>query len=194
MTLAAKLRRAPLRAVTGALILEQGLSKMNGDDDQAKALHGMAAGAYPIVEKVPPKPFLKALAVGEIALGGALLAPIVPAGLAGLGLTGFAGALLGLYWRTPGLHAEGNPRPTRQGITLAKDTWLLGIGTALVVDAALTESPITGDSARAEAKATLKAEAKATRKSAKRSADHTRQAARRAAKRARKQAESVLPG
>ena len=190
MTLAAKLRRAPLRAVTGALILEQGLSKLNGDDDQAKALHGMAAGAYPIVEKVPPKPFLKALAVGEVVLGGALLAPIVPAGLAGLALTGFSGALLGVYWRTPGLHTEGNPRPTKQGITLAKDTWLLGIGTALVVDAALTESPITGDSARAEAKATLKAEAKATRKSAKRSAER----ARRAAKRARKQAESVLPG
>ena len=48
-----------------------------------------------------------------------------------------------------------------QGTAIAKDVWMLGIGTSLVVDAALTESKITGENSRAEAKATIKAEAKA---------------------------------
>jgi hypothetical protein len=182
MSLAAKMRRAPLRIATGAFILNAGITKLGGDDEQAKAVHGMAARAFPVLEKVPPKPFLKSLAAGEAALGAALLLPIVPAGLAGLALTGFSGALLGVWWRTPGMHAEGNPRPTTQGTAVAKDVWMLGIGTSLVIDAALTESKITGENSRAEAKATIKAEAKAARKSAKR-----------VAKRARKGAEGLLP-
>jgi hypothetical protein len=186
MTLAAKLRRAPVRIVSGAFILNSGLGKLNADDDTAKKLHSMAAGAYPVLEKLPPKPFAKALSIGEIALGGALLAPVIPAGLAGLALTGFSGALLGMYWRTPGMHAEGSPRPTMQGTAIAKDVWMLGIGTSLVIDAALSESPITGETARANAVATVKAESKAARRNA-------RRASNRAAKRARKQAESLLP-
>ena len=182
MTLAAKLRRAPGRIVTGTFILNSGIGKLSGDDDTAKSVHGMAVGAYPVLAKVPPKPFLRAFAIGEVALGGALLAPIVPAGLAGLALVGFSGSLLGLYWRTPGMHAEGSPRPTLQGTAIAKDLWMFGIGTGLVIDAALTESPITGDQPRANAKASIKYEAKAARKAVKR-----------AAKRSRKQAESLLP-
>ena len=76
----------------------------------------------------------------------------MPAGIAGLALIGFSGALLGMWWRTPGMHAEGSPRPTQQGTAIAKDVWMLGIGTGLVVDAALAESPITGDQARADAR------------------------------------------
>ncbi|HEY2300196.1 MAG TPA: hypothetical protein VGH43_20905 [Jatrophihabitans sp.] len=183
MTIAAKIRRAPMRVATGAFILNSGLGKLGAEDDVAKGVHSMATGAYPFVEKIPPKTFTKALAVGEIALGGALLAPIVPAGLAGLGLIGFSGALLGMWWRTPGMHMEGSPRPTKQGIAMAKDVWMLGVGVSLVTDAALTESPITGDQARADAKATAKADAKAARNATKR-----------VAKRARKQAGSLLPG
>jgi hypothetical protein len=182
MTLAAKIRRAPMRIATGAFILNSGLGKLGADDETAKRVHSMAAGAYPMLEKIPPKPFAKALALGEVALGGALLAPIVPAGLAGLGLITFSGSLLGMWWRTPGMHMEGSPRPTQQGIALAKDVWMLGVGVSLVTDAALTESPITGDQARADVKATAKADAKAARRATKR-----------AAKRARKQAESLLP-
>lgn len=181
MSLAAKLRRAPLRIATGAFILNTGLTKMGGDDDAAKALHGTATGAYPFLDKVPPKPFLKALAVGETALGASLLLPIVPAGLAGLGLIGFSGGLLGMWWRTPGMHAEGSPRPTQQGTAVAKDVWMLGTGVSLVLDAALTEGKMTNEHARAEAKAAIKAEAKSARKGA-----------RRAAKRAAKQARSSL--
>lgn len=198
MTLAAKLRRAPGRIATGAFILNAGLGKFNANDDTAKALHGMASGAYPLLAKVAPKPFLKAVSVGEIAVGGALLAPIVPAGLAGLALTGFAGSLIGMWWRTPGMHAEGSLRPTQQGTTIAKDVWLLGIGTGLVIDAALSESPVTGDQARAEAKANTKAHAKAARKSAARTANSARKQvhkqAHKQAKRARKQAADLLPG
>jgi hypothetical protein len=183
MSLATKLRRAPGRVATGAFILNSGLGKLNAGEDTAKALHGMASGAYPMLHKIPPKPFLKALAVSEVALGGALLLPIVPAGLAGLALTGFSGGMLGMWWRTPGMHEEGSPRPTQQGTAIAKDVWMLGIGASLVVDAALSESRVTNEQSRADTKASIKSEAKSARKAAKR-----------AAKRARKQAESLLPG
>lgn len=137
MTLSAKLRRAPGRIVTGAFILHSGIGKLSGDEETAKAVHGMVSGAYPVLEKIPPKPLLKLAAASEIALGSALLLPVVPAGLAGLALVGFSGGLLGMWWRTPGMHEEGSPRPTPQGIPIAKDVWMLGIGTSLVLDAAL---------------------------------------------------------
>jgi hypothetical protein len=63
------------------------------------------------------------------------LVPLVPARLAGLGLMGFSGALLGMWWRTPGMHEPGSPRPTHQGIAIAKDSWMFAIGLGLVVDA-----------------------------------------------------------
>ncbi|WP_427891801.1 hypothetical protein ACQHIV_04120 [Kribbella sp. GL6] len=54
-------------------------------------------------------------------------------GLAGAGLTAFSAGLAGLYLRTPGLRCPGSLRPTDQGVPIAKDVWLLAIGTALVV-------------------------------------------------------------
>ena len=78
MSLAAKIRRAPGRIATGAFILNSGLGKLRRTRRPPSSLHGMAAGAYPVLEKVPPKPFAKALAVGEVALGGALLRPARP--------------------------------------------------------------------------------------------------------------------
>lgn len=190
MTFAAKLRRAPLRIAAGAYILNSGITKLDSDDDASKMIHGMAAGTYPVLHKVQHKQFSRALAIGEVALGGALLTPLIPAGLAGLGLAGFAGGLLGLYWRTPGMHEEGSPRPTQQGTALAKDVWMLGIGTSLVIDAVLTESKVTGDEARAQAKATIKSEAKQARKRAHRAA----KSAQRTANRVSKQATDMLPG
>ena len=137
MSLSAKLRRAPARIVTGAFILNSGLGKLKGNDETAKAVHGMAAGAYPALDKVPPNPFLKVLAVSEVALGSALLLPFAPAALTGLGLAGFSGSLLGMYWRTPGMHEEGSIRPTQMGIPIAKDVWMLGIAASLLLDSAL---------------------------------------------------------
>jgi hypothetical protein len=95
----------------------------------------MAAGTYPVLADVPPERFVRALAIGEIALGGALLAPFVPDGLAGAGLTAFGAGLLGLYARTPGMRKDGSIWPSPQGMGLSKDVWLVAIGAGLVVDA-----------------------------------------------------------
>jgi hypothetical protein len=137
MSLSAKLRRAPQRLASGAYIVNSGVSKLNADEDTAKAMHGMAAGTYPVLAKVQPKLFVKGLAIGEIAVGSVVLLPIVPPVLAGAALVGFSGAVLNMYWRTPGLHEPGDPRPTHQGQPYAKDVWLFGIGTSLIADGLL---------------------------------------------------------
>jgi hypothetical protein len=129
-----RLWHLPVRAATGAYILNSGLSKRDAPPEVAEQLHGFASSAYPQVSDLPPDRFASTLSTTEMAVGAVLLAPIVPAGLAGLVLTGFSAALLGLYLRTPGLTEEGGVRPTQQGVPIAKDVWLLGIGLALVID------------------------------------------------------------
>ncbi len=96
----------------------------------------MASRTYPMLEDVDPRRFTKALAGTEIALGATLLAPVVPAWVAGMGLGAFAGGLLNLYAHTPGLHREHSILPTADGMAIAKDSWLLGIAVALVIDRA----------------------------------------------------------
>jgi hypothetical protein len=128
------LRQLPARVATGAFVLHSGLGKRNADQDTADQLHGWAAGTYPVLGKIDARRFAKLLAAGEIATGAALLAPFVPAVVAGAALSGFAGALLGLYVKTPGMRREGSIWPTEQGIGLAKDVWMLGIGLSLVLD------------------------------------------------------------
>ncbi len=66
--------------------------------------------------------------------GATLLVPVIPSAVAGAGLTAFSGGLLGLYARTPGMRKENSPFPTQQGIALAKDVWMMGIGLGLVID------------------------------------------------------------
>ena len=39
------------------------------------------------------------------------------------------------YGRAPGTRREGSLAPSQQGIALVKDTWMLAIGVALVLDA-----------------------------------------------------------
>lgn len=142
MSIAAKLRRAPIRVAAGAYLLNSGVGKLSVDEATAQGLHGMATGAYPFLSKMSPMPFSKSLGVSEAVLGAALLLPVLPAGLVGLGLTAFAGGLVGLYIRTPGVHDK-YFRPVGNGVGLAKDIWLASIGIGLVVDAALSESPVT---------------------------------------------------
>jgi hypothetical protein len=125
--------QVPLRLATGAYILDSGLGKWSADAEAAKHLHGFASGAYPFLATVEPTAFTKALAAGEILLGASLLVPIVPAGVAGLGLLAFGAGLVGLYTRTPGMRRPGSPFPTQEGIPLAKDAWLAAIGAALVL-------------------------------------------------------------
>lgn len=129
------LRQLPGRLAAGAYTLHAGLEKMKASPEHAAGVHGMAAGTYPVLADVPPERFVRVLAVSEIAIGGALLAPVVPAGVAGAGLTAFSAALMGLYARTPGMRKPGSVWPAPQGIGLSKDVWLLAIGAGLVVDA-----------------------------------------------------------
>ncbi|MCU1459137.1 MAG: hypothetical protein JWL73_3229 [Actinomycetia bacterium] len=127
------LRHLPVRLATGAFILNSGLSKRKADAETAKGIHGFASTAYPQLANLDAEKFVKLLSTGEIAVGTALLLPIVPARLAGAALTGFAAGLVGLYLRVPGMHDE-QYRPTQQGIPVAKDIWMLGIGLSLMVD------------------------------------------------------------
>ncbi|MEU2134486.1 hypothetical protein [Streptomyces sp. NPDC018352] len=121
-------RDVPPRLATGAFILNSGLGKLKADAETAEGLHGMACVAYPFLKKIEPERFTRLLAWSEIAVGGTLLAPFVPTRLAGLALTGFSGGLVGLYLRVPGLREPGSLRPTQNGIPMAKDFWMLGIG------------------------------------------------------------------
>ena len=134
MGLPVKLRHLPQRIATGAFILNSGIGKLNADEETAAQLHGFAVGTYPFLAKLKPQDFVKLLGGTEIALGAALLLPVVPSALAGAGLAVFSGGLLGLYARTPGMRKEGSPLPTQQGIPIAKDVWMLGIGLGLVLD------------------------------------------------------------
>jgi DoxX len=146
MSLSAKIRRAPLRVATGAFIFNSGVDHLRADEETVGQLHAMAAGTYPFLGKVDPRLFARALAAGELAVGALLLVPIVPLWLAGLSLTGFAGGLVGLYARTPGLRRERSVFPTQQGLGFAKDTWLAAIGISLLADAVFAGSPTTSNS------------------------------------------------
>lgn len=127
----------PLRLATGAFVLNSGLTKRGADDEAAKGMHGFASTAYPFLGDLEPRKFARLLSTAEISVGAVLLFPLVPEGLAGLTLTAFSAGLVGLYLRTPGMRLDGSLRPTEQGVPLAKDSWLLGIGLSLLVDDAI---------------------------------------------------------
>lgn len=130
-------RYLPQRLATGAYVLHSGLEKWHGSAQQADGIHGMAAGAYPFLRSLESRKFLKALSLGEMTVGSLLLLPVVPNRVAGIALTGFSGALLTMYLRTPGLHHPGSVWPTQQGVAVSKDVWMFGIGTGLVLDSLL---------------------------------------------------------
>jgi hypothetical protein len=134
MRISVKARQLPPRIAAGAFILNAGIGKLSVDEETAARLHGMAAGTYPFLKKLKPADFARLLAVSEIALGSALLLPVIPSAVAGAGLAAFSGGLLGLYAKTPGMRREHSPFPSQQGTALAKDVWMAGIGLGLVVD------------------------------------------------------------
>jgi hypothetical protein len=134
--MATKLWHVPVRLATGAIILDQGLLKREADEDTAKWFHEQASRVYPQFADMDPKEFVRLLSTCEITLGVALLGiGFVPSGLAGLALGVFSGSLTRLYLTTPGTRREGTIAPSHQGIALAKDSWMLAIATALVLDA-----------------------------------------------------------
>jgi hypothetical protein len=137
----------PTRLATGAYILHSGLRKRDADEETAEGLYGMAIQAYPVLEHLPPDRFVRLLSAAEITVGGALLVPLVPTALAGAALTAFSGALVGLYARMPGMREPGTPWPTERGMALSKDSWMLGIGLGLLVEAAAHPGPDGSDGA-----------------------------------------------
>jgi hypothetical protein len=132
-----KIRTVPTRVVTGAYILHAGIGKWGGSPEQAAGIHGMASDVFPVLRSIDAPKLLRALSGAEIATGLVLLAPIVPAGLAGAALTGFSGSLLAMYMCTPSLRKPGSIWPSSQGIAVSKDVWLLGIGLGLLIDGAV---------------------------------------------------------
>jgi len=128
------LHRLPLRLASGGFILNSGIGKLSLDSDTAKGLQQMAINAIPQLEQLSPEDFGKYLAAGEVALGSSLLAPFLPSRLVGAALTAFAGSLVLIYLRTPGLTQSDGVRPTQEGTAMAKDVFLLGIGLALLLD------------------------------------------------------------
>ncbi|WP_328665106.1 hypothetical protein [Streptomyces sp. NBC_00328] len=127
-------RQLPLRLTSGAFFLNSGLSKLGADEATAERLQQFAAMTYPFLGRHDSHKFVRLLAAGELAIATTLLLPVVPAAVAGVALTAFSVGTLGLYLRTPGMRQEGSLRPTEQGIALAKDVWMLGIGVSLIAE------------------------------------------------------------
>ena len=130
-----KLHQLPARVATGAFILSSGLDKRAPDDQTVQGLYGFATSVYPFLKRVDAPTFVRAVAAAEIGIGAALLAPFVPTAAAGVALTGFSAGLLGLYLKTPAMRrGEGDLRPSPDGLSLAKDVWMLGSGLTMIVD------------------------------------------------------------
>jgi hypothetical protein len=161
------LSEIPARVAAGAFILNSGLSKRDGDEATATGIHGFAAGTYPFLKSVPPQQFLRALSAAEITLGVALLTPFVPTAVAGAALTAFSGGLLGLYLRTPGMRKPGSLAPTQEGLVLAKDCWLVGIGLSMFLHGLVESRPRVSVK---KAEKEVKKAAKAGRREARRKA------------------------
>jgi len=156
------------RISAGAFILNSGLGKRGADEATAAGMHGFAAGTFPFLKSVPPQQFVQGLATSEIVLGAALLAPFVPTAVAGAALTAFSGGLLALYLKTPGMRKPNSLAPTEQGLAIAKDVWLLGIGIGLLTRGTVDRRPrVTMKQANKLAKNQAKQAAREARRAAK---------------------------
>ncbi len=127
------LHNLPVRLAVGAYLLDSGLGKLDVDEAALEHIHNMAVTAYPFLKEVEPAKFTKYFAKGEVLLAAMLLFPLVPDALAGFALTIFAGSLMRLYLRIPGMRHAGSLRATPKGAGLAKNIWILGIGLSLAL-------------------------------------------------------------
>lgn len=144
------LGNAILRGIPGAFILNAGIGKLGLDAQTAAHLQGMAEKGVPALGKMTPEQFAKFLSYGEIAVGASLLLPFVPKKLAGAALAGFSVPMMMMYVNTPGMTEEDGIRPTQEGTALAKDSWLVAIAAALILQGD------GGKAAKKHAKETLK--------------------------------------
>lgn len=126
------LASAALRLPAGLFILNTGLGKFKADKDTAEGLQGMASTGLPFVKEFDAENFAKLLATAETSLGTALLLPFIPNRLAGAGLAAFGAGLLTMYFGNSENTEDDGIRPSQSGTPLAKDSWLVGIGTALM--------------------------------------------------------------
>lgn len=124
----------PLRLTAGAFILNSGINKTKLSEEQAEQMQGMAANGVPFLKDMTPKQFKQFLTAGEIGVGAALLLPFVPGWLAGAALTAFSTGMLSMYKNTEGMTEADGIRPSEQGTAVAKDVWLFGMGTSLLID------------------------------------------------------------
>jgi uncharacterized membrane protein YphA (DoxX/SURF4 family) len=155
------------RISAGAFILNSGLGKRGADEETATGMHGFAAGTYPFLKSVPPQQFVQGLATTEIVLGAALLTPFVPTFVAGAALTAFSSGLLGLYLKTPGMRKPGSLAPTEQGLSIAKDSWLVGIGIGLMTRGLIERRPrVSVKKANKQARKQAKVAAREARRNA----------------------------
>lgn len=126
------LHNYPVRLMAGAFILNSGIGKVFGEEATHEHVFSTAITAYPFLEPIGASKFAKLIGASEILIGAALLAPFVSDGTAGSLLLPFSIGLLGLYFKIPGMRNESSIRPTNQGISIAKDSWLFGIALSLI--------------------------------------------------------------
>lgn len=127
------LSSAALRVLPGAFVLNSGIGKIGMPAEASAGTQQFAASAIPALKQLPPEKFGTILGWTETGVGGAMLAPFVSNFVAGSALTAFSSGLLALYFADPDNRQEDGIRPSEQGTALAKDSWLLAIGVALVV-------------------------------------------------------------
>jgi hypothetical protein len=85
-----RLSHLPVRTATGAYILNSGLSKRNLEGQAAEQVHGWASSAIPALGRIKPQLFVRLLSGAEMALGTALLVPVVPSAAVGVAMAGFS--------------------------------------------------------------------------------------------------------
>ncbi|WP_018297184.1 hypothetical protein [Corynebacterium lubricantis] len=121
-----------LRAIPAAFILNSGLGKLQTPPEASAGMQQFAATGISAVNKLPADKFGKILGAAETALGAALLTPFVSNRLAGAGLTAFGAGLMTLYFGNEGNTEDDGIRPSSDGTTLAKDSWLVALGVGLM--------------------------------------------------------------
>lgn len=150
------LTSAALRVIPGLFIANSGIGKIGMPAEMSAGVQQAAASGIPALKNLPSEKFGTYLGYAETALGAALLTPVVPNWVAGLGLTAFGSGMMTMYFNNPENTEEDGIRPSGEGTALAKDSWLIAIGAALVADG------LAGKNKRQ-----YKKEAKAARKAAK---------------------------
>lgn len=123
---------AALRVIPGLFILNSGIGKIGMPEEVSAGVQQAAMSGIPALEAIPADKFGTYLGYAETTLGGALLAPFVSNKVAGAGLTAFGAGLLTMYFANDENTEEDGIRPSDSGAGLAKDSWLVAIGAALL--------------------------------------------------------------